>query len=341
VLRDALVTDDGRRILAEALTERIPPYPPIDVSIATSVEEYPELGRPSDTMDDELPAPVFVTGRFRSGSTLLWNIFRSIEGCHPYYEPLNERRWFDPTRRGTRVDGTHLGVSEYWREYDGLEHLGNVFHDDWHKRNLYMDEGAWDPDLVAYIKGLVDAARPRRAVLQFNRVDFRLPWLKRWFPRAPLIHVFRHPRDQWCSSLVDITAFPKDGRLADFEAHDHFYLLAWVHDLRHRFPILDERAVEHPYELFYLLWKLSWLYGRRYSDHSVSLEGLIGEPEEEIRKLLEAVGMQETAVQPLVALITGQPQGRWRTYADDQWFAEREIRCEALLRTWAGGARKG
>jgi hypothetical protein len=335
-MRDALVTDDGRRILAEALTERIPPYPPIEVPIEASVAEYLDLGRPPDASDDGLPAPVFVTGRFRSGSTLLWNIFRNIDGCRAYYEPLNERRWFDPATRGTRVDTTHVGVSEYWREYDGLEHLGKVFHDDWHNRNLCMDQGAWDPDLVAYIRGLMDAAGPRRAVLQFNRVDFRLPWLRRWFPRATVIHVFRHPRDQWCSSLVDITAFPRDGGMADFEPHDRFYLLAWVRDLRHRFPVLDERCVEHPYELFYMLWKLSWLYGRLYSHHSVSLERLISEPEEEIRKLLGVAGLHETSAKPLVPLVVGRPQGGWRRYADDRWFAERETRGEALLRKWAG-----
>jgi hypothetical protein len=38
------------------------------------------------------PAPVFVTGRFRSGSTLMWSLFRNVPGCTAFYEPLNERR---------------------------------------------------------------------------------------------------------------------------------------------------------------------------------------------------------------------------------------------------------
>jgi hypothetical protein len=199
-----------------------------------------------------------------------------------------------------------------------------------------MDEQAWDPDLAAYVRGLIDAAAPNRAVLQFNRVDFRLPWLRHWFPNAIVVHLYRHPRDQWCSSLVDIAKFPKEARLGDFAEHDHFYLLAWVRDLQHRFPILDERTVDHPYDLFYLIWKLSWLYGRRYAHHSLGLERLIAEPERELRTLLDVVGLTDVAADSLLHLIDRQSPGKWRAYADDAWFAARESRCEALLRAWSG-----
>ena len=64
---------------------------------------------------------VFITGRFRSGSTLLWNLFRQMDNCTAYYEPFNERRWFDSSARGNRMDATHRGVSDYWKEYDGLQ----------------------------------------------------------------------------------------------------------------------------------------------------------------------------------------------------------------------------
>jgi hypothetical protein len=69
---------------------------------------------------------IIITGRFRSGSTLLWNLFRNINGMTAYYEPFNERRWFDPHVRGARVDPTHKNVDEYWREYEGLEALAHL-----------------------------------------------------------------------------------------------------------------------------------------------------------------------------------------------------------------------
>lgn len=80
-------------------------------------QPYPWLGRSNRRAAG--PPPVFVTARFRTGSTLLWNIFRHVDDCTAYYEPLNERRWFDHSLRREWVDPTHTGVEDYWREYDG------------------------------------------------------------------------------------------------------------------------------------------------------------------------------------------------------------------------------
>jgi hypothetical protein len=63
---------------------------------------------------------VFITARFRSGSTLLWNLFRNIDGITSYYEPFNERRWFDKSAHGDKIDTTHKGVNDYWSEYSDL-----------------------------------------------------------------------------------------------------------------------------------------------------------------------------------------------------------------------------
>ena len=82
----------------------------------------PTSGRGAELSPSHRSDVVIVTGRFRSGSTLLWNLFRQAGGFTAYYEPLNERRWFDPTARGDRTDSTHRNVSDYWREYDGSRH---------------------------------------------------------------------------------------------------------------------------------------------------------------------------------------------------------------------------
>jgi hypothetical protein len=129
--------------------------------------------------------------------------------CTAYYEPLNERRWFDPSLRGNRIDNTHIGVDDYWREYDGLEHIGQ-----W-----YQETGSIAICLWMRILGtksrclyprLINAA-PNLAVLQFNRVDFRLPWLRHNFPKHGLftsivIHVISGVR------LWSTQNFAKTGR---------------------------------------------------------------------------------------------------------------------------------
>ena len=235
---------------------------------------------------------VIITGRFRSGSTLLWNLFRQAGGFTAYYEPLNERRWFDPSVRGNRTDVTHRNVCDYWREYEGLESLGQFYREDWIRRDLLMDENSWDPELRSYVDTLIDQAVGRPA-LQFNRIDFRLPWFRRQYPNATYIHIYRHPRDQWCSTLMgDVKLFTKNAGFADFPPFDRFYLGMWAQDLKYHFPFLEEGRNSHPYQIFYYIWKLSYLFGVKYCDYSIQFESLVTDPDAEIANLFRVVGAE-------------------------------------------------
>jgi hypothetical protein len=338
--RDALLrlvvrvlrTEEAGTAVSEMLASQLSARPPFVPDRWSRMHEvYPELGRSTAARAATRPAaPIIITGRFRSGSTLLWNIFRQTPACTAYYEPFNERRWFDPATRGTRVDRTHVGVIEYWREYEGLEHLGQHYREDWIDRHLFMDAWAWNPSMARYVTCLIEAARGR-AVLQFNRIDFRLPWFRAHFPDAVFVHIFRNARDQWLSCLTDTDRFPRDSRVSEFAAFDHYYLLPWVRDLKARFPFLDEREVSHPYELFYYLWKLSYLFGTTYADYSLAFEHLVAQPRREIARLMRAVPLDTYDLDRAASCVVGVPTGRWRDYADDHWFAAHESRCETVL----------
>jgi len=316
------------RMLSGVLHQRMPVHWDYDGAIPSP---YADLGEKKENQDQaSTQAPVFITARFRTGSTLLWNLFRHVEGITAYYEPLNERRWFDPLSRGTRMDTTHKNVDDYWREYNGLEVLGTYYQQDWISKNLYMDATSWDPGMKRYVDLLVEKARGR-PVLQFNRVDFRLPWLRHQFPQATIIHLYRHPRDQWCSSLMDITCFPKDAATKDFQPHDKFYLLMWAQDLKYHFPFLDPREAHHPYETFYYLWKLSYLFGIRYADNSLSFESLVENPDSQIAALFKVCEIEQYDLTKLKALVIQPPVGKWLKYASEDWFGEHESRCETVL----------
>jgi hypothetical protein len=332
-LRRALESDDGRDIVVRALNGLLAPSPRLPCLEMTS--PYPDVGRAAEAAPDYRDV-IFISARFRTGSTLLWNIFRHTRNCVAYYEPFNERRWFDPGTRGTRVDPTHRAVDDYWREYDGLADLGQIYRESWVDRQLVMDESTWAPGMRRYIERLIEHARPRRPVLQFNRVDFRLPWLRRQFPGAAIVHLYRHPRDQWCSSLVRPEEVPRDVTLASFEPFDHYYLARWARDLGRHFPFLTDLGETSAYRTFYVIWKLSYLYGSTSANYALSFEALTASPCEQVEALLRRLALGGDA--GTLAALVGKPPGTdWRRFADDDWFRQHESSCEALLSEFVRG----
>lgn len=332
-LERLLASDDGRRILHEVTRgfERAPDVslPPLPWSHARDVAAPPATGR----------APVFITARFRSGSTLLWHIFRQLPNATAYYEPHNARRWFDAARLERHVDPTHVGVTDYWREYAGMDDLAAWYHPTWPMRQLVMSASFPDPDMRAYLDALV-ARAPGRPVLQFNHVDFRLPWLQRHYPDARLIHLYRHPRDQWISSLGDPAQVPREVRGDDFRNLDHYYLLPWARDLSTQFPFLDPRHEPRPYRLFYYIWRLSHAIGVQHAHLSIDYDTLLAQPAATIAAVLQAAQWPGVDVAPLAALVTPPRESRWAAWAPAAWFDEHEAACEGVLarevgRTWA------
>jgi len=346
-LRHLATIDDTREIFSSLLRQQgascvIPELAQYDDRLVP----YPELGRGARSAAIDRDDVVFITARFRTGSTLLWNIFRRLPDVTAYYEPFNERRWFDPVTRGTRTDTTHLRVENYWAEYDGLQMLGKWYSIDWRYKQLYMPAHAHDPAMERYVEALIDSARGR-PVLQFNEVDLRLPWLRARFPNAKLVHLYRNPRDQWCSTLGQAPVDMRGLTLRDFESIDGFYLLAWGRDLRHFLPFLATDPDSHPYELFYQIWKLSYLFGSIHADLSFSFEELVTGPEQVLRWLLAALRFREPDFSELACLVSSMETGKWRRQRCDDLYETIESRVDerfrryrdAMLRPTEGHAR--
>lgn len=329
-----LLFDDirGRQALDTSLGNRLDRFPASALRMTREATSYADLPRSELAKEaTRLQAdPIFITGRFRSGSTLFWNVFRQLKGFTSFYEPFNERRWFDPQSRGDRVDRSHRGVDDYWREYDQIQGLDQYYNEDWIRRELYMDERHVNWSMQRYIEEIISQS-PQRPVLQFNRVDMRLPWVRKTFPNATIIHITRHPRDQWCSTLMDIQRFGSEsGTLEDFKDCDGFYLTTWVEDLKYWFPFLVDQPA-HPYRHFYFIWRLSQLFGARYADLSLRFEDLVHNPHETLGKVFDHLNYQIDDWGILDSLIKPPVMEKWKRYAPDNWFRDHEQICENVL----------
>jgi hypothetical protein len=331
-LRKISETDDARTIWNDTLKGQLAWQPRLSLkSWPDRVPPYKDLGTSQyEAQSEQRRDVIIVTGRFRSGSTLLWNLFRHIEGITAYYEPFNERRWFDPRARGDKTDPTHRRVTDYWREYEELGVLEEYYCEEWIEKNLYMDATFWAPKMKRYV-GLMIEKAPGRPVLQFNRIDFRLPWFRQNYPNAQILHIYRHPRDQWCSTIVDPQSFPKDGRMNQFAPHDKFYLQTWAKDLKYHFPFLDENSISHPYQMFYYIWKISYVFGSVFSHYSIAFEELLENPDSQMSNLFESLHIRQYDMGKLKSLIERPPLGKWKNYATDEWFRYHETICETTL----------
>src|SRR5262245_3362244 len=78
-LRKLSATDDARGIAADTLQGLLQTRQGL-LDSAPGLDEtpYPELGRPAQGKTALRADIVIITARFRTGSTLLWNLFRSI-----------------------------------------------------------------------------------------------------------------------------------------------------------------------------------------------------------------------------------------------------------------------
>ena len=238
---------------------------------------------------------VFLSGDFSSGSTLLWTLFRQTGDFHCLYEPLHERlREF--MIYPLRAYEHHFFSENYFREYKGYKEIFNLHKEKWGKNDFYLDEKSNSPDLLAYLHYIIGMSFSRKdnVVLQFNRVAFKLSWLKRNFPSVPIIEIVRDPDKQW-NSIVKRSQ-NHHGREDVGQETVNFMgmgMANWCNQLQQYFPELRPENSNTGYERFLKLYNLSREQHNKYADLSIRFEDLTSNFEVEGKKIFDLVGYND------------------------------------------------
>lgn len=325
----------------EKLLRNLMPYPALYRMMAQSLSSVAPMVNlpPYEKPETPYPSwrrasgggPVFVTARFRTGSTLMWQCFNRLDGFTAFYEPFNERQWFDANRRGDTVDSSHRGVDDYASNYDGLSDLGQYFQTEWTTRHLFMGPDHKNPAMIQYVERLLQATEDR-PVLQFNRIDFRLGFFRANFPQTSFIYLNRNPRDTWRSTLKGVANDP-GWNLLTFQHYCRFYLMPWYRDLALSFPwIIGSPKETHPYQIHYLVHRLSELFARHQCDVFIDYEDM----EKNLAGVMENIAGHlghNDADLDLIGGLSHPRQSRYEHHEDVDLYRELEQRAEDLLST--------
>ncbi len=211
---------------------------------------------------------VFLIGRFRSGTTALWQLFDRLPQYTAWYEPLHPN--LPAAIKYIRPQASHRGVDDYWSSYRKLPApLNKYWRRDFSTSRLYLEPDMPWPALKRYIDWLIECS-PGTPVLQFNRMDLRIGWLKRQYPDARIIAIRRQPYPLWLSTRAHLSE-----QLQADESHpDAYELMQWSNVLAADFPFLAPRTGRHSYFRHYALWRLSTLMADAWADFHLRLETL-------------------------------------------------------------------
>ncbi len=228
--------------------------------------------------------PIFITGRFRSGTSFLWQLFDQLEDYCAWYEPLHPQLLTAIHYVKPKED--HVGVKDYWSAYRQHPEFAKNYSSDFATQKLYLESKHDYHELESYIKHLILLSGSKTPVLQFNRVDLRLGWLRAKFPQARIIHIERNPLQLYYSQRKHID---EDSRHQE-DYWDAYELMPWCHGLYQEFPfLLDGAPDQHAFYRFYALYQLSKWNAAKYANQSINLDVDVFQSDAFIAKLNQVV----------------------------------------------------
>jgi len=234
---------------------------------------------------------IFLSGRFRSGTSMMWNLFNQLPEYCAWYEPLHPN--LISHIKFVKPKEDHIGIDDYWRNYCHLKNLKQHHCADFGQRKIFLEQFVLWKELQKYIQYLIDNSGDKIPVLQFNRMDLRLGWLRNNFPNATIIHLKREVYPLWVSCRKHL----KTQECRNYESHpDAYDLMQWSADLSLKFPMLQAEQNRHGYYRHYFIWKLAQQIAKNSADIHLSLEQDFLNSNQGVKKLSELFNWDDTTI---------------------------------------------
>ena len=285
---------------------------------------------------------IFITARYRTGSSYLYSLFSDVDDVAAFYEPLHpklqkileteDEKWHQNQRMIISLPIKNQLFEEY-RCLD-RESLKRLHHERFSHENLILSKNDSFDELKEYIDFLLSSHPEKIKVLQFNRVDFRLDWLRSNFQDALIVNLRRNPRDMYVSYL-ETHARRQEQSNKEFSIDDsvgHLFYLDLYTDLLGGSAIPQFLAHElNSYEKIYLLNRLSNLWADKFADLIITYDALVSNPVNVLEQVLSRVGETELKFKDELVSPKKDRIETWRAYHSDEWYSVSETKCEQLL----------
>ena len=292
---------------------------------------------------ETLKSSIFITARYRTGSTYLYSLFSSLANTATFYEPLNYHLIdnLDKDDRQTQQDKlqfAHTLKGGYLADYQFLDRkkLIKYFRREFNLTHIVMSATEQSDELKDYIHFLLSTYPQKLKFLQFNRIDFRLPWFKFNFPQALIVNLRRNPRDIY-ASFVGMFLRKNPGKpqvnlengvettIDDVGLNEELDALSRVFALQS----LTENL--NSYQKIYLLNQLSNRWADLFADLVVEYESLIKDPIAVITEIMSYLPTWKPNFDREFIEAKKNRINVWQEYHPNSWFKNNEIVCDELI----------
>lgn len=252
---------------------------------------------------------IAINAFFRTGSSFLYDVFNQSASFTGLYEPLHpdiaKQRLSSGNQSNEKNELGHTfsgGYFNFYRQFskECLDY-GQLFRASIQPLQYpYLNDSETNYGLLKYLSALESESKNTIPVLQFNRSLFCTTWIRKNFPHWKLIHLYRNPRNIFCS-LTEVAA-RKNKALVKKPAVDFWSVI------RHLKQLCTVCGVEYSqqfnelnyYQHLYLLLNISDTLGKLYCDYHMTFESLLTGGYDTLRNILNDVQIDKNEIDNLI-----------------------------------------